>query len=89
MAAVRKQGDAWLLIENHCPICAAARACQGFCRSELELFKEVLGRDVEVERVEHQLSGALRCAYRVTPRAGRISRLTGAPATSSSGPPDP
>lgn len=66
MAAVRKEGDGWLLIENHCPICAAARACQGFCRSELALFREVLGQGVEVERVEHVLAGGRRCAYRVS-----------------------
>jgi predicted ArsR family transcriptional regulator len=68
MATVRKAGTGFLLIENHCPICAAARACQGFCRSELELFHEVLGEGVEVERVEHVLAGGRRCAYRV--RAG-------------------
>jgi predicted ArsR family transcriptional regulator len=65
MAAVRKAGDGYLLIENHCPICAAARACQGFCRSELELFQDVLGEGVEVERVEHVLAGGRRCAYSI------------------------
>jgi predicted ArsR family transcriptional regulator len=65
MATVRKSGDGYLLIENHCPICAAARACQGFCRSELELFQNVLGEKIQVERVEHVLAGGRRCAYRV------------------------
>lgn len=55
-----------LLIENHCPICAAATACQGFCRSELAVFKSVLGPGVHVERVEHILTGARRCAYKIT-----------------------
>ncbi len=32
----RVAGGGWLLAENHCPICAAARSCQGFCRHELE-----------------------------------------------------
>ncbi|MEJ5173741.1 helix-turn-helix transcriptional regulator, partial [Erwinia sp. MYb416] len=27
-----------LLIENHCPICAAAATCQGFCRAEQAIF---------------------------------------------------
>ncbi|MCB9947079.1 MAG: transcriptional regulator [Rhodospirillaceae bacterium] len=54
-----------LMVENHCPICAAARACQGFCRSELAMFQSVLGPEVRVERVEHLLAGARRCAYRV------------------------
>jgi predicted ArsR family transcriptional regulator len=57
-----------LLIENHCPICAAARACQGFCRAELEVFRDVLGDAATVEREEHILAGARRCAYRITPR---------------------
>ncbi len=53
--------DRFLLVENHCPICAAATACQGFCRSELDLFRAVLG--APVERTDHVLQGARRCAY--------------------------
>ena len=30
MAEIRKDDDGFLLVENHCPICAAANACQGF-----------------------------------------------------------
>src|ERR1041385_1024439 len=72
MAEIRKEGkESFLLVENHCPICAAANACQGFCSTELDLFRSVLGPGVEVERVEHIISGDRRCAYRVTPRAGR------------------
>ncbi|MGH2578525.1 MAG: MarR family transcriptional regulator, partial [Actinomycetota bacterium] len=52
-----------------------ARACQGFCRSELEVFRDVLGPGVEVERVEHILAGARRCAYRITP--ARRARAAG------------
>ena len=67
MADVKRQSDgSLLLVENHCPICVAARACQGFCRSELNLFREVLGSDAKVEREEHILAGARRCAYRIT-----------------------
>lgn len=68
MAEVVEDGASLLLIENHCSICAAATACQGFCRSELDLFKEVLGPKVTVERTEHQLSGDRRCVYRIEPR---------------------
>ena len=39
-------GGGFLLIENHCPICAAAKTCQGFCRSELELFQAAFGSDL-------------------------------------------
>lgn len=55
----------YLFIENHCPICAAATACQGFCRSELSVFQAVLGDDISIERTDHILAGARRCAYRV------------------------
>lgn len=62
----RQDHGAYLLIENHCPICAAAKACQGFCRSELVLFETMLA-PAKVERVEHILADARRCAYLVTP----------------------
>lgn len=66
MAEVRAEGEgSFLLIENHCPICAAANACQGFCATELDLFRSVLGSDVTVERAEHIISGDHRCVYRV------------------------
>lgn len=65
MAEWSRQADgSYLLVENHCPICAAAAACQGFCRSELALF-EMLLAPARVERTEHILAGARRCAYRV------------------------
>ncbi len=69
MAEVRRDGDTgdWLFVENHCPICAAARLCTGLCREEMALFHRVLGRDVKVERLSHILEGAGRCAYRVAP----------------------
>jgi len=56
-----------VLAENHCPICAAATACQGFCRSELEVFRHVLGPDAQIRRSEHILAGARRCAYEIRP----------------------
>ena len=66
MAEVKKESsDGWLLLEHHCPICSAARACSGLCREELKLFQRVIGEDVRVERVSHILAGAARCAYRV------------------------
>ena len=69
MADVRRdpQTGHWLFVENHCPICAAARLCTGLCREELDLFHRVLGKGVRVERISHILAGAGRCAYRVTP----------------------
>jgi predicted ArsR family transcriptional regulator len=67
MAEWRPEGDGFLLIENHCPICAAASVCQGFCRSEQQVFREVLGPSAVVERIEHLQAGARRCAYRIIP----------------------
>ncbi|NVK21545.1 MAG: transcriptional regulator [Kangiellaceae bacterium] len=65
MAEVQEQSDgSYLLIENHCPICVAAQTCQGFCRSELTIFRKSLS--AQVERVEYILDGARRCAYRIT-----------------------
>ena len=67
MAEMRQESsNIFLLVENHCPICAAARLCTGLCREELTLFRRVMGPDVQVERVSHILAGAGRCAYRVT-----------------------
>jgi len=72
MAEVKSgENKSFLFIENHCPICVAATQCQGFCAAELDLFRKVLGPDVEIEREEHILSGARRCAYRVQPRSRR------------------
>ena len=56
-----------MLVEHHCPICTAATACPGFCRSELELFRDTLGPDVTVERTAHILAGDVRCAYLIRP----------------------
>jgi predicted ArsR family transcriptional regulator len=68
MAVWHRENDGYLLVENHCPICAAATSCLGFCRSELEIFQEVLGSEVLVERTEHLLAGGRRCAYLITRR---------------------
>lgn len=57
----------FLLIENHCPICQAARACGGLCDSELHVFRQSLGEGISVERVEHLLSGDRRCVYHIRP----------------------
>ncbi len=65
MAEYLKDEEGYLLIENHCPICVAAQACQGFCHSELNTFRIVLGEEVTVHRVDHILAGGRRCAYRI------------------------
>jgi len=78
MAEVRREKDgSYLLLENHCPICAAANACQGFCSTELDLFRSILGRGVSVERVEHIVAGDRRCAYRITPTIAKRGQANG------------
>lgn len=67
MARAEPVAGGFLLVEDHCPICAAAAACQGLCRSELSLFQDVLGPGCTVERGDHIASGARRCAYRILP----------------------
>jgi predicted ArsR family transcriptional regulator len=67
MAEVTREGDGHLFVERHCPICAAANACQGFCSTELDLFRAVLGPGVSVERTEHIIEGDRRCVYRIAP----------------------
>jgi len=60
---IPQSDDALLLVENHCPIRSAAATCQLLCRSELEVFRTLLGSKVSIQRVEHILQGDRRCAY--------------------------
>jgi predicted ArsR family transcriptional regulator len=63
---VQRRDGSILLMENHCPICAAASSCQGLCREELSLFRTLLTSQASVERVDHILAGARRCAYKIS-----------------------
>ncbi len=68
MAEVRPQpGGGFLLIENHCPICTAAKTCQAICQSEIQTFQSLLGNDVKVTREEHIVTGDRRCVYAIRP----------------------
>ena len=71
MCELKKDSKGYLLVENHCPICAAATECQGFCRAEMKTFQKVIGSNTTITREEHIVSGARRCAYRIieAPRA--------------------
>lgn len=66
MAEWKKEGGDYLLIENHCPICAAATECQGFCRAELKNFKSLIGEEYQVNRIKHIITDGQRCVYRIT-----------------------
>ncbi len=68
MAEWREEPDgSFLLIENHCPICAAAASCAGFCRAELAVFEAVLGPGAQVRRTDHIIAGGRRCTYLIKP----------------------
>lgn len=64
--AQKSESGSFLLIENHCPICSAAEACTGLCDSELDVFKKSLGKEYDVNRIEHLLSGERRCVYEIS-----------------------
>lgn len=66
MAEYVDEGNSYLLIENHCPIQAAATCCSRFCQSEQDMFTTILGDQVRLERLEHILEGQRRCVYRIT-----------------------
>ncbi len=67
MATVEQEGDNFWLLENHCPICAAATKCKNFCRSELQIFQTLLQEVATVTREEHIVEGSRRCAYKIVP----------------------
>lgn len=69
MAEIRLLPGGWLLIENHCPLHAAARRCPQFCDSELNMLRTLLQRHANVERADHLLAGARRCAFKITVKA--------------------
>ncbi|WEK33531.1 MAG: transcriptional regulator [Candidatus Pseudobacter hemicellulosilyticus] len=71
MATWKKENEEYFLVENHCPICAAATECQGFCRAELKNFQQLIGQDFDVDRVQHIISDGQRCVYRIREKAGR------------------
>ncbi|HEX6657624.1 MAG TPA: hypothetical protein VF065_06055, partial [Ilumatobacter sp.] len=66
LAEVVSDDGGHLLVEHHCPVRDAAGACEGLCGAELELFRNVLGPGVSVERAQHVLRGDGRCAYRIS-----------------------
>ncbi|MGF1737959.1 helix-turn-helix transcriptional regulator [Photobacterium satsumensis] len=65
MAELHQDGEDFVLIENHCPICHAAQRCPSLCQSELAVFQRLLGNEYQVNRQEHIIAGERRCAYRI------------------------
>ena len=69
--SIKEIDDKSWLVENHCPICIAAKECLKLCSGELELFQKALGDGVQIERTEHIASGARRCVYTITRTSAR------------------
>ena len=65
MAEVRLLPDAWLFVENHCPISQAASACDKFCSAELDMLQSLLQPEASVQRIEHIRDGDRRCAFKI------------------------
>jgi DeoR family suf operon transcriptional repressor len=55
------------IVEHNCAIWAVAERYGQACTSELEFIRTVL-EDADVERVQHMVAGARRCAYEVRAR---------------------
>jgi predicted ArsR family transcriptional regulator len=55
------------VVEHNCAIWAVAERYGQACTSELEFIRTVL-EGADVERVQHMVAGARRCAYEVTAR---------------------
>jgi predicted ArsR family transcriptional regulator len=63
MAEWSKEGDEWIFVNNNCPICKAAARFDGFCRAEYENIQKLLGEKLQVDRMEHTMSGDRHCAF--------------------------
>ncbi len=64
VSEARVDGDGIRLLEHNCAVLDVARGMPVACRSELELFREVLG--VNVVRERHIAAGDRCCEYRVS-----------------------
>jgi DeoR family suf operon transcriptional repressor len=82
----RTDDGGWRIVEHNCAILGVAQRYGQACSSELEFIRAALS-EATVERVEHMLSGARRCAYEVRPKTQskrpRPARRGKRPATSS------
>lgn len=57
----------FLIVEHNCAIWAVARRYGQACTSEIDFIRTVLD-GTDVERVQHMVAGARRCAYEVRAR---------------------
>ncbi|WP_089110410.1 helix-turn-helix transcriptional regulator [Vibrio casei] len=64
MAELESNEQGYILTENHCPICHAAKHCPNLCQSELNIFQQLFEDECIIERQEHIIEGAHRCLIR-------------------------
>jgi predicted ArsR family transcriptional regulator len=60
----RADHDVYRIVEHNCAIWAVAQKYGQACSSEIDFIRAVLP-DASVERVEHMVAGARRCAYEI------------------------
>ncbi len=65
--AIHNADGTMALVENHCPVGAAAHCSDDLCHCELELFARILAPEAHVKRDEHIGQGDRRCVYLITP----------------------
>jgi predicted ArsR family transcriptional regulator len=66
LASYEKVGEGtYRIVEHNCAIWAVAQRYGQACTSELDFIRTVL-EGADVERVQHMIAGARRCAYEVT-----------------------
>ena len=58
-----------VLTENNCAVHRVAESYPAVCAMELDLFRRVMGPDVEVTRVAHTMAGDAVCSYRIRKRS--------------------
>jgi predicted ArsR family transcriptional regulator len=63
LTSVEREGDTLILREYHCPIRDVAECYPAVCRCEQELFRELLGSQIEF--VASLREGAPACVYRI------------------------
>jgi predicted ArsR family transcriptional regulator len=64
--------DELLLTECNCAVYQVAERYPTMCELELEVMRDVLGPDVDVQRVSHTMRGDGVCAYRITSLAASM-----------------
>lgn len=71
MATWEQAPSGYLLKEQNCAIYRVACRFQSACHFEIELFRRLL--ETDMERVEHQVNGALACTYFIPDKRARLA----------------